>query len=61
MVCRIAIKKRFIRKLAIFYELLRVNVIKTIWFNFKMLPLKQAIYFPFFFYGKVSFRDLRGG
>lgn len=32
----------------------------TIYFNFKMLPFKQAIHLPFLFYGKVIFRSLKG-
>ena len=30
------------------------------YFNFKMLPFKQAIKFPFDFYGKVRFPSLKG-
>ena len=37
-----------------------VNWIKTIYFNFKMLPFKQAKALPVFFYGKVKFSDLSG-
>ncbi|WP_290158578.1 hypothetical protein [uncultured Duncaniella sp.] len=31
------------------------NVLATLYFNFKMLPWRQAIHFPFIFYGKVRF------
>ena len=41
-------------------ELIKTNIPKTIWFNFKMLPLKQAIRLPVFFYGKVQFRNTDG-
>ncbi len=43
-----------------FMDLLKSNVTKTIWFNFKMLPWKQAIRFPILFYGRVKFRSLKG-
>lgn len=41
------------------------NLIKRNWwaifyFNFKMLPFRQAIKFPFDFYGKIRFRELDG-
>ena len=38
----------------------RTNMLKTIWFNFKMLPFRQAIHFPIFLYGKSEFRNLSG-
>lgn len=41
-------------------ELLKCNLIKTIEFNFKMLPFKQAKKLPILFYGKTDFRSLRG-
>ena len=31
------------------------NILATLYFNFKMLPWRQAIHFPFIFYGKVRF------
>lgn len=40
--------------------LLQTNVIKTIWFNFKMLPPHLAIKLPVFIYKNVHFRDLSG-
>lgn len=36
------------------------NLLKTIYFNFKMLPWKQARKLPVVFYGKVQFRSLKG-
>lgn len=46
--------------LKLLYDLLRTNVFKTIWFNFKMLPFCQAIKLPIFIYRNVHFRDLSG-
>jgi len=37
-----------------------VNWIKTLYFNFKMLPFAQAIQLPFYFYGSVKFSSLKG-
>lgn len=34
--------------------------IKTIWFNFKVLPFNQAIVLPFTIYSKTIFRNLSG-
>lgn len=36
------------------------NFVKTIIFNFKMLPFRQAIRLPIYFYGRVKFRSLKG-
>lgn len=41
-------------------EVLKSNLIKTIRFNFKLLPFKQAIRLPILFYGKVDLRSLKG-
>ena len=41
-------------------ELLKCNIAKTIRFNFKMLPFKQAAKLPILFYGKTDFRSLKG-
>lgn len=38
----------------------KLNIPKTILFNFRVLPFKQAIKFPVFFYGKVDFYWLKG-
>lgn len=43
-----------------FKDVIKSNIIKTIYFNFKMLPLRQAIRLPVVFYGRVSFRSLKG-
>ena len=38
----------------------RLNITKTLIFNFKVLPFGQAIKFPFFLYGKVYLHNLSG-
>ena len=38
----------------------RLNILKTLYFNFKMLPFKQAIRLPIFLYGKVFLWNLSG-
>ncbi len=48
-----SIKRRF----ALFFS---VNWLKTLYFNYKMLPYAQAKKLPFYFYGKVKFSDLTG-
>lgn len=40
--------------------LLKINWIKTIYFNFKMFPFEVAKKLPVYFYGKVKFNDLSG-
>lgn len=40
--------------------LLKVNTFKTLYFNFKVLPFRQAIKFPIHFYGKVDFANITG-
>lgn len=42
------------------FELLKTNVVKTIWFNYKMLPWRQAVKLPLFLYGRVVFRNTSG-
>jgi len=37
-----------------------INWIKTLYFNFKLLPLQQASKLPVVFYGAVTFRGLKG-
>lgn len=37
-----------------------VNWIKTLYFNFRMLPFRQAKKLPVFFYGSVKFSSLKG-
>lgn len=39
---------------------LKVSIIKTFYFNFKMFPFAIAIKFPFLFYGKIKFGSLNG-
>ncbi len=46
--------------LHLLYILLSHRPIQTIYINFKMLPLKQAIRLPIFIYTKVEFRSLKG-
>lgn len=41
-------------------EFTKMNIIKTVYVNFKMFPFKQALRFPMFFYGKVSLLNLSG-
>lgn len=36
------------------------NIIRTLVFNFMMLPFEQAIKLPIFIYGKVRFTSLKG-
>lgn len=38
----------------------KLNIIKTIYFNFRTMPLKEAIKLPVFIYGKVQFPKLSG-
>jgi len=47
-------------KLKIIGGFFRTNMIQTIRFNLKMLPLKQALRMPVWFYGKVTLRSLDG-
>jgi len=50
-----------IRKLLHFCRLFaKTNVIKTIYLNFKILPYKQAVKMPIYFYGKIFTLDLSG-
>lgn len=37
-----------------------LNILATIYFNFKVLPFKQAIKLPVFLYGKWVFKTLKG-
>jgi acetyltransferase-like isoleucine patch superfamily enzyme len=41
-------------------SLRNVNLLKTILFNFKLLPFRQAIYLPIFLYGRVSLNKTSG-
>ncbi len=44
----------------VFRTVLKLNVFKTLYFNFKVLPFYKAIRLPFHFYGKVIFENLTG-
>ncbi|MCR4966090.1 MAG: acyltransferase [Bacteroidales bacterium] len=39
---------------------LKTNIFYTLWFNFKMLPFKQAVKLPFFIYGQMTMRSKKG-
>jgi acetyltransferase-like isoleucine patch superfamily enzyme len=41
-------------------SILKINWIKTIYFNFKKFPFEDAIKIPVVFYGKVKFQDISG-
>lgn len=52
---------RIIRRIRYYINLLvRLNIIKTIYFNFKMLPANIAVKLPIYVYGKAKFRELNG-
>lgn len=38
----------------------KTRIVKTIWFNFKMFPVKEAVKMPIFLYGNTTFRSLEG-
>lgn len=40
--------------------MLSINWVKTLYFNFRMFPLNQAIKLPVYFYGSVKFKSLNG-
>lgn len=48
------------RSRKLFRLLFKVNLIKTVWFNWKMLPARQAWRLPVWFFGKTTFRGLTG-
>lgn len=39
---------------------LNIDIVKTLYFNLKYLPLNQALKFPIFIYRKVKFNKLKG-
>ena len=45
------------KKIKFFFS---INWMKTLYFNFKMLPFSQARKLPFYFYGSVKFSSLKG-
>ena len=50
-----------LKKIKQFISLIfRINWSKSIYFNFKMLPIKSALKLPVLFYGKVKFTSLSG-
>lgn len=53
--------KNLLRKIYHFIVLLlKLNILKTVYFNFKVLPFQQAIKFPFFLYGKIYLWQING-
>ena len=54
------ISQRIRRFARIVKELFRMNILKTIVFNFKVLPFKEATKLPILLYGRVYLRDLSG-
>ena len=54
------IKKVLIICCNILQLFIKLNLFRTIYFNFRVLPIRQALKFPFHFYGKVSFVNLSG-
>lgn len=38
----------------------RLNIAATIYLNFRVLPLRQAVRLPIYCYGKIAFHELRG-
>jgi acetyltransferase-like isoleucine patch superfamily enzyme len=54
------ILKGIFRRIQLVKELFQTNLLKTLYFNFKMFPLKTGIKLPIFFYGKTCFRSLKG-
>ncbi len=44
----------------IFENILNVNIFKTIYFNFKMLPFEDAILLPVFIYYRTELANLKG-
>lgn len=48
------------RILRFVWRLRNVNILKTILFNFNLLPFNQAIYMPIFLYGRISLNRMSG-
>lgn len=44
----------------ILHILFKTNLVKTLWFNWKMLPAREAWRLPVWFYGRTEFRSLKG-
>jgi len=52
---------RIYKYIKLFFHLIFfVNLSKTFFVNFKMLPLTQAVKLPIFVYGKMQFRSMKG-
>lgn len=45
---------------SVLWSLLKTNLFATVWFNFRVLPFRQAIHFPFFIYGRFLLRSFDG-
>lgn len=52
-----AVKKKLLKGICEFFK---TNLVKTIWYNFKLLPWRQAVKLPLFIYGRVAFRKTSG-
>lgn len=52
---------RFFKSLVFKFKIYwSINWLKTLYFNFKMLPFRQALKCPVFIYGKIRFTSLKG-
>lgn len=60
MIKRLFAKLLGVIRMGTLITLLRNYPIKTVIFNFKVLPFRQAIHLPFFIYTKTIFRNLSG-
>lgn len=54
---RLKVAKQKVRVIS--YLLVNLNIVKTIWINFKMFPFQKAILFPVFIFGRAHLK-LRG-
>ena len=53
--------RRLFQLMRLFFHMsCRINLRKTLYLNFKMLPISQAKYLPLFVYGKAKFREMKG-
>lgn len=55
---------KIVNRLRAFFNLAGLflrHPIQNIYVNFKLLPIRQAIWFPIFIYSKTKFRSLKGG
>ena len=58
---RLSDRKKIASMFTKFKNYLKINWIKTILFNFEMLPFRQAIHFPVVLYGKMDIKDCKSG